>query len=54
MKPLVYAVDNRLDDGVWGASERDRRLLRRQRRRSPDVPLIELLQRRRGELEVTA
>jgi WhiB family redox-sensing transcriptional regulator len=52
---VTYALDNRLDDGVWGASEADRRWLRRARRGAPDRPVLELLRGRRGEtLEVAS
>lgn len=52
---VAYAVDNRLDDGVWGSTEKDRRWLIRARRAAPDRPLLDLLRQRRGETaEVSA
>lgn len=46
---VTYALDNRLDDGVWGATEKDRRWLLRARRGAPGRPVVELLRMRRGE-----
>lgn len=51
---VTYAVDNRIDEGVFGSTELDRRWLRRARRAAPDRPLVELLQQRRGELQEVA
>jgi WhiB family redox-sensing transcriptional regulator len=48
---VEHAAVNRIDHGVWGSTEKDRRWLLRARRAAPDRPLLDLLQRRRGELE---
>jgi WhiB family redox-sensing transcriptional regulator len=51
---ITYAIGHRLDYGVWGATEEDRRRARLSLKRHPGVAVADLLLWQRGERQEVA
>jgi WhiB family redox-sensing transcriptional regulator len=49
---ITYAIGHRLDFGVWGATEEDRRRARLSLKRHPGVTVVDLLLWQRGEADL--